>query len=175
MKKRLILVSAVLVMLLGSLAPATASAAKPDLEPFVASGNIAYITPGKVLPAGGSGKWVVVDRELGGSLSGSIRGPFTMDYHALIESLLTQAGSLRGTVTVGEHVLKVDGQIAPLEWLGPPLASPAQLTMTGQWKFTGGAKGKGDFSALVIFIPTPQGHVGTILASSLTMTGQWRP
>ena len=173
MKRRLLFISVILAFVLANLMPAAALAAKPGLEEFNATGTISYITPGKVLPAGETGKWVVVKRELGGSLSGSINGAFTMNYHAIIESMFTQAGTLHGTLEVGSYVLKVDGTIQPLEWLGEPFASPALLTMSGQWRFTNSTWGRGDFSASVLFIPTPEGHVGSIIDSAFTMTGKW--
>ncbi len=188
MRKRLFFISLALALVLTTLMPAAALATKPGLEGFEASGTIAYITPGKVLPAGKTGKWVVVERELGGSLSGDINGAFTMDYKAIVESLLTQAGTLHGTLAMddGSYVLQVKGEIQPLVWEGwylPPGVDPdypdgipyLRLTIGGEWRFTNGTWGRGDFEAWAIFIPTAEGHVGFITASDFTMTGQWQP
>ncbi len=173
MKKRSLFISLVLALVLTTLMPAAAMAAKP--ASFYASGDITSISPGTVLPAGEeSGRWRVVERELAGSLSGDINESFTMTYKANVE-LATQAGNLHGTLEAGPYVAEVNGKIEPLEWLGEPFASPAQLTISGHWTFIDGARGQGEFDALVIFIPTPEGHVGVILASSFTMTGQWQP
>jgi len=118
---------------------------------------------------------VVVERELGATMAGSINGPLTLNYHAMIESIFTQAGSMSGKLVAGDYSLKMDGAIEPLAWLGTPFASPAQLTMSGDWKFLGGTQGSGTFTAWAIFIPTPEGHVGQILYSGIAMTGQWKP
>jgi hypothetical protein len=48
------------------------------------------------------------------------------------------------------------------------------MMMEGHWNFKDGAKGVGDFDAWAIFIPTPDGHVAAIVASSFSMTGQWQ-
>ncbi len=177
MKKRLRFISLILALVMTTLMSGAVLAAKPQLEDFDASGTITGITPGKVIEAGVTGKWVVVERELTGTLSGDIAGDFTMNYKAMIESILTQAGDLHGWLTVGEdsHVLKVKGEIKPLQWLGEPFLSPARLEINGSWMLTQGDHGSGDFSAWVIFIPTPEGHVGFILASEFTLIGEWQP
>ena len=154
--------------------PAAALAAKP--ASFGASGTITYISPGTVTPSGKSGRWVVVERELGGTfLSGNIYGDFTMTYKANVE-LSTQAGNLNGTLEAGPHVLKVNGKIQPLEMVPTPFGIDLpKLTIKGHWTFTDGVRGQGNFDAWVIFIPTPEGHVGIIVASALNLTGEWQP
>jgi len=176
MRKRLLFISLVLALVLTTLVPAAALAAKP--VPFIATGTISYISPGTVLPAGESGRYRVVERELGGTLSGDIGGEvgtdFTMTYKANVE-LATQAGNLHGTLEAGPYVAKVNGKIEPLEWLGPPYASPALLTIEGHWTFINGARGQGDFEAWAIVILNELGHVVWIPDSSFTMTGKWQP
>ena len=174
MKRRLLFISLVLALLLTALMPSTALAAKP--ASFGASGIITCISSGTVVPAGESGRWVVVERELGGTfLSGDISGDFTMSYKANVE-LLTQAGNLNGTLEAGTYVLKVNGKLQPLEIVPTPFGIDLpKLTINGHWTFTDGAQGQGDFEAWVIFIPTPEGHVGSIVASAFNLTGKWQP
>jgi hypothetical protein len=171
MRKRLFSIL-VTILVLTVLSPTTVMAAKP--VPFAAIGTVTGISPGTVFPAGESGRWVVVERELTGTLSGDVSGNFTMTYKGNVE-LATQAGNIRGILQSNEYVFQVNGKIQPLEWLGTPYASPAMLTLSGHWTVTTGAQGQGNFDAWAMFIPTPEGHVGTILASSFTMTGQWQP
>jgi len=185
MKKRL-LISLVLALLLTTLMPATVSAAKPPpLVDFNTSGYIDGISPGKVIEAGATGKWVVVERELTGYLSGDISGAFTMNYHAMVESVYTQAGDLQGWLTIdeGAYVLRVKGTIDPLvgpvgyvEIPFPPYIAPVYyLEINGTWQFTNGIRGNGGYNAGVYFIPTPDLHVGSIVGSWFEMTGKWQP
>jgi len=181
MRKRLLFMSLALALVLTALTPAVALAAKP--VPFEAEGSISGITPGDVFPAGKSGRYVVAEREITGTLGGDISGDFTLTYKANVE-LATQAGNLHGTLEAGESVLNVNGKIEPLVFAGwyiPPGAHPAypdgiplyQLTISGHWNFLEGARGQGDFDAWAIFVPTPAGHVGSIVASSFKLTGKW--
>ena len=175
MKMRVLFTSLALALVLTILMPAAALAAKP--VSFGASGIITYISPGTVIPAGESGRWRVVERELSGTfLSGNIHGNFTMTYKANVE-LLTQAGNLQGTLKAGPYILKLNGKIQPLVFAGwfAPGIPLYQLTINGRWTFTDGAKGQGDFSAWAIFVPTPEGHVAFITESAFDLTGKWQP
>lgn len=174
MKRGLVFISLALALLLATLMPATALAAKP--ASFGASGIITYISPGTAVPAGESDRWVVVERELGGAfLSGDISGNFTMAYKANVE-LATQAGNLHGTLEAGSYILKMNGKIQPLEMVPTPLGIDLpKLTINGRWTSIDGAQGQGNFEAWVIFIPTPEGHVGSIIASAFDLTGKWQP
>lgn len=179
MKKRLFALGLILALLLTMVAPAAALAAKP--VPFAAGGTISSISPGTVLPAGASDRWRVVEREITGTLAGDLSGQFTLTYRANIESVLTQAGSFHGEMETGTNLLVVNGQSQPLEFVqyvevAPGIVVPTyKLTMGGKWAFLDGANGQGDFAAWAIFIPTAEGHVGTIIASAITVTGQWQP
>ena len=169
MKRRSLIISLVLAVLLTVTLVTPALAAKP--VPFAAAGTITYITPGDVFPAGNSGRFVVAERELGGSIAGSINGDFALTYKANVE-LATQAGALHGTLYAGGYEFKVNGQIEPIvlvpvgEYLLP------MLVINGKWSFKG-TQGNGDFGAYVVFIPTPDGHVGWIVDSGFAMTGKW--
>jgi hypothetical protein len=178
-KKRLLFISLTLALVLTTLMPGVTLAAKPAPVSFSTSGTISGISPGKVLPAGATGKWVVVERQIVGELSGDINGAFTMNYHAMVESIFTQAGDFHGWLTVGEdsYVLQVKGTIEPLEivYYEPWATFLPKLTINGTWKLTQGEHGSGDFNAWVIFVPTPDGHVGFIPDSNFNLTGEWQP
>ncbi len=175
MKKRLF-ISVVLALVLTVLGSVPVLAAKP--ADFSASGTITGISPGDVFPAGESGRWVVAERELTGTFPDGedISGDFTLTYKANVE-LATQAGNLHGELAMddGSYVLKVNGKIEPLEfvWFEPFNTYLPKLTINGRWTFTDGAQGQGDFNAWLIFIPTPEGHVGFIAASGFDLTGKW--
>lgn len=181
MKQSLFFISLSLCLVLIAATPASALAAKP--VPFATSGTISSISPGTVFPAGNSGRWVIVERELSGTLTtGDITGAYTMVYKGNVESVETQSGNFHGTLNVssGAYVLKVNGKSEPLELLrmieiAPGIWVPVlRLSMGGHWVFTTGANGQGEFSGWVEFIPTPEGHVYSIVGSSFTMAGQWQ-
>lgn len=172
-KKKLFLISLALAMLLAVFTSPAVIAAKQ--VPFSANGTISAISPGDVSPAGSSGRWVVAERELDGMLSGDINGEFTMTYKANVE-LETQAGTLKGTLEVGSYILKVNGKIKPLEFVGwhNPHIPLYKLTICGGWDMIKGQQGTGDYEAWVIFIPTPEGHVGYVVDSAIDLTGKWQ-
>jgi len=174
MKMRALFSSIALALVLTALMPVATLAAKP--VSFDTSGIVTQISPGTVFPAGESGRWIVVERELCGTfLSGNINGDFTMTYKANVK-LSNQAGNLHGTLKSGPYVLKLNGKIQPLEIVPTPLGIDLpKLTITGHWTFTDGAQGNGNFDVWVIFIPTPEGHVGSIVASALSLTGNCQP
>ncbi|MFH1647080.1 MAG: hypothetical protein ABID71_05310 [Chloroflexota bacterium] len=174
MKKRTLLFSLGLVLALTVLVPTAALAAKP--QPFYAAGVISGIEDTVVgenaFPAGNSGRWRVVDREITGQLSGDINDGFVLAYKANVE-LATQAGNLHGTLEAGGYSFKVNGKIQPLEMVPTPLGFDLpRLTITGHWSRTAGP-GQGDFEAWVVFIPDDYGHVVMIVASSFVMEGKW--
>ena len=187
MKRRILFISLVLVLMLTALVPSTALAAKP--QTFNAGGAIDYIEATVIednaFPAGNSGRWRVVDREIAGELSGDVSGRFVMTYKANIESADTQAGNFNGVLDVGEYSFKVNGKTQPVEviaWLVPgQIPYLLQLTMAGHWS-TQGARGSGVFSGAVVFEPdwillaqTGQVHVGAIHPemSPFVMSGKW--
>ena len=174
LRKRILFIAVVLALVLSSVMPMTALAAKP--VPFEAIGGITFITNGDVMPAGDSGRWRVIERAIYGSFGSGwdIDGDFTLTYKANVE-LATQAGNLHGTLEAGSYVAKVNGTIEPLVWLGDPFASPALLTINGHWTFIEGARGQGNFEAWAIVILNEYGHVIYIPNSSFSMTGKWQP
>ncbi len=189
MKKKL-LISLALALVLSTLLPTAALAAKPQPSTFYAAGSINDITPGKVIAAGATGKWVVVEREITGYLSGSINGAYTMDYHAMIQSVYTQAGDFQGWLTLddGSRVLRVKGTIDPLVFVGwylepgvdplyPDGITLLYLEINGTWQFTSVTHGNGGFMAGVVFVPTADFHIAFIVPdqSGIAMWGQWQP
>ncbi|MBI4334266.1 MAG: hypothetical protein HY673_23665 [Chloroflexi bacterium] len=165
------------VLVLLSVNALPALAAKP--VDFDAAGVITSISPGDVAPVGDSGKWRVILREIGGTLSGDINGAFKMKYKANVDS--TQSGNLHGRVDVGDYRLNVNGKIKPVEFVGfysHPVYGPVPLLkieLSGHWNFIEGEQGEGQWQAWAIFIPTPDGHVGLITASGFNLSGQWQP
>lgn len=175
MKKRLIIITMMVVLVVMMLAPTTALAAKP--QTFQAAGVINYIENTQVgdnaFPAGNSGRWRVIDREIGGELSGDISGSFLLTYKANVE-LATQAGNLHGVLEAGEYSFKVNGKIQPLTMEPSPLGFDLPvLTIKGHWNLSDKGPGQGDFEAWVQFIPDEYGHVVMIVASSFKMDGKW--
>ena len=176
--KRGFLIGFVLFLTLAVLTPVPALAAKP--VPFSAVGTVYYITPGTVTPAGDSGRFVVVERDIVGSLSGSIKGDFKFSYKANVE-LATQAGNLHGTMQVGGNTLNVNGKIQPLVFAGLSNDKPGNVvfksTIDGHWNFLVGANGEGKFSSDILLIvdPLTQHVIGFETGSSINLTGQWQP
>lgn len=165
-----------LVMIMAALMPSQVLAAKP--VPFVATGNVWYITPGTVKPAGDSGRFVVIERDILGFMNAGIIGVYTFSYKANVE-LLTQAGNLHGTLTVGGYVLNMSGKTQPLEYSGeadcPAVGSPVSpcsvftSTIDGHWNFLVGARGEGNFNSDVFLIIDWTGHVVWIDGGSVTL------
>ncbi len=175
MKKRMLFISLAVVLVLTMLIPGAALAGKP--QPFYAAGVISGIEDTVIgenaFPAGESGRWRVIDREITGQLSGDVSGDFVMNYRANVE-LATQAGNLHGNIVAGDADFKVNGKIQPLEMVPTPLGIDLpKLTITGHWNLDGKGPGNGDFEAWVIFIPDEYGHVVMIIASSFIMEGNW--
>jgi len=175
MKRRMLFFSLALVLVLTALMPGAALAAKP--QPFYAAGVITGIEDTVIgenaFPAGESGRWRVVGREITGQLSGDINASFVMTYRANVE-LATQAGTLHGDLVAGDTSFRVNGKIQSLEMVPTPLGIDLpKLTITGNWNLDGKGPGNGDFEAWVIFVPDEYGHVVMIVASSFVMEGKW--
>jgi len=169
-------------LLLTFIMPSAAMAAKPEQSP-VAVGYISGITDGTVFPAGNSGRFRVMEREISGGLEGAINGHFTLAYRANVD-LMTQAGQMHGTLTAGDYVFKVNGEFLPLSWVGEPFGSPCVIAVNGNWNCIEGGKGNGKFTAAATVILTPDGHVYEILSPDtwgdwvvnfVVMTGKFQP
>jgi hypothetical protein len=78
-------------------------------------------------------------------------------------------------------VFKVRGKNQPIEFAGlyqDPLYGSYplyKLAFSGSWTIIKGTQGNGTFSGWAEFVPTAEGHISFIIASSFTMTGKWKP
>ncbi len=179
MKRRIAVFSLVLVVALLAVLPGTALAGK---APFSAAGVITGIEQTVVgenaFPLGNSGKWLVRDRDIYGSLEGDIQDDFTLTYGGIF-SIQTQAGCLAGTMTAGSRTFFVVGTIAPYQPVPTEYGDLPRLDISGYWteksaRQFGRYHGRqtGMFSAWLIFVPDEQGHVVQIVASSFEMNGR---
>lgn len=167
------LISILLALIAGAVFPAVSLAA--GSVSIFGSGTITGISDSNEFPAGKSGRVIVIDRDiLGVFTSGDITGDFTMTYRANVD-LATQAGNLSGTLNIGRYLFKVEGKTDPVEWLPVAGGYIGKLTVRGNWALLSDKQGQGNFEADIIFIPTPEGHVASIVhGSSFTLTGQWQ-
>ena len=179
MKRKSLLIGLALALLSILVMPVSALAAQPVA--FSASGTISSISTGDVLAAGKSGRWVVQERELCGSLSGDINGDFVLTYKANVDE--NQAGNLAGELTVGQdaYIMRLNGKSQPMDfvWFEAFGIYLPRLSINGHWTLTEGAKGEGDFEAWFVFVPyiDEQGnvHVGQIIGSAIILGGKWQP
>jgi hypothetical protein len=169
MKKRVLCISLILSLMLAIVLPATATA--DGLEAFQAQGTVFGIDQGVTKAAGNSGRWIVGDRNLfgvflGGSLGGPV--PFTMTYHANIESTTSQAGNLQGVLVVGDYELNVTGSTAPAVPISGPYQEPGftipgvpgtfsdmwlmdfVLELDGSWAMIRGSVGNGTLEGDIV-------------------------
>ncbi len=176
MKRKAVLIGAVLALVLGLVSPAVALAAKP--VDFFAAGAIISIDEGAVSPAGGSGRWVVAERIVSGGLQGAINGPFSLTYQANVDA--AQAGTLAGRLTAGGYTMNLTGKSQGVEMVpvAPGIYLP-KITVSGRWTLIDGAQGTGQFTASFVFIPWIDEygnvHIGTIIGGGVLLSGQWQP
>jgi hypothetical protein len=172
--KKILLVGVILAMVLTLILPSAAMAAKP--VDFYTAGTISDITPGTVSQIGHTDWWRVSERDITGVFAegpeASVSGAFTLTYQGKFK-LSTQEGKFKGDLICEDSSFKIDGNVDPLEFvpIGNNLYAP-KLTISGDWKYQEGGKGKGEFSGWLIFNPTPDGHVDYVIASSFVMTGK---
>ena len=198
MRKKLLFISLVMSLILAALMPGVALAAKPT--DFEAEGNILYISDGTVSQAGKSSRFLVIERQILGAVSGDIVGGYEFTYRGNVD-VQTQAGTIHGTVVFpGQpYVLDVNGRIEPVELepipvpitlvvdcylpgggvieAGTPLPAGTpmpKLTIIGRWIFTEGAKGQGALDAGVYFTTDAEGHVNYLYLSTFDLTGKWK-
>lgn len=188
MKKKIIILGLVLALTLVLVAPVPALAAKP--ADFGASGIITDVSQGDIFPAGNSGRWVVDERQMFGTIEGDVNGDFILTYAANVE-LETQAGSFHGTLEINSLLFKVRGKsqlVGPCSYYGivdtpygPVPTNICTLETSGGWTLIQGAKGTGDYYGLAtVLIATDcplEGHIVYVVpgASGFEMTGQWKP
>jgi hypothetical protein len=178
----------VVIAALGALCPARALAAQ---DAFLASGPILTIDDGNVDAAGNSGRFVVKEREVRGTLSGFVGNdvfvdvPFTFTFGTNVP-LMTQSGNLHGTLTFNGYEAKVAAKstlgVTPApcpESLAdvcvPSADSPTGfffpgLLINGTLTFTSGAQGHGTADAWVVPVIDPlTGHIVGVVAGQLTI------
>ena len=168
--------------------------------PFSATGSIASIDEGNVIPAGDSGRWVVKDRAISGAFGGpDLWGPYSFSYGSNVP-IVTQSGSFHGTLSAGDYEANVLGKselvgygLAFLNPLDPASLVPFVVVSTeGKMTFTKGTQGVGTFSALIWAQIDSQGHIIDVLPAGLpcvfadgslgstgpsyvAVSGQWQP
>jgi len=157
--------------------------------PFSASGTILTIDAGDVRAAGQSGRFIVRDRHITGTLTGAIGGstgvPFVITYDSNVP-LTTQSGRIHARLIAGvyEANMTMASSVGPtpVECETPNgatcIATPAGnfvpgLLLNGRMNFLSGAKGQGNVTGWLIPILDEQGHIVSIAASLLTLAGQW--
>ena len=187
MRKRLLIISLVLVLALTVLSPAAALAWGEFNAPFNCEGVIDEIEPTiigeNVFPLP-DGTWWVDDREIWGNFdSGDVIGSFTLTYDAIIDSPWTQVGTFWGTIVAwneedeDSRIFKVTGSLEPAEIIpGDPLM--IKVTVNGQWSLIEDDEvyGIGDLEGWAVFIPDWIGgepHVGEIVDSAFNLIGYW--
>lgn len=166
-------------------------------EPFQAGGEITSIDDGDVKAAGTSGRFVVRNRHVGGTISGVIGNtaitvegvaqPFTFTFKTNVP-IQTQSGNIQGYLSFGNYEAKVIGTSAigatPVEcpvmyaaMFGCIETEPGVfffpgLLITGSVRFTEGAEGSGTVNAFIIPKLNDVGHIVGIEAGGLRIQGE---
>jgi hypothetical protein len=155
-------------------------------KPFSASGTISAIDNGNVEPAGVSGRFIVRERHITGTFTGNINGDYTITYDANVQ-LATQSGPVHARMSLDiyeANMTIVSGLgLTPVPCWSPDgvtcIATPEGpsyvpgLLLNGRMDFLSGAQGTGNVSGWLIPELDADGHIKSILASSLTIAGQW--
>ncbi len=180
--KKILVLSLVLALALSLLLPTAALAAKtPPVPPapsssFSAQGELSFIDTGTVKEIGKSGKWLVKDRHIQGEFVTGDLGPsaYTITYGGVFD-LATQAGNLAGSMEVGSRQIGIVGKVEPLTmvYFAPYNMNLPKLTISGHWAGLRGLGAEGSYEAWMVFVPTADGHVRYIVASSFAMTGKY--
>jgi hypothetical protein len=152
--------------------------------PFSASGTILTIDTGDVSPAGQSGRFIVRDRHITGTFTGSINAPFVITYDSNVP-IATQSGRIHARLIAGVYeanmTLASSTGPTPVECETPNgatcIATPGGnffpgLLLNGRMNFLSGAKGQGTVTGWLIPILDEQGHIVSIAASLLSLSGR---
>jgi hypothetical protein len=175
--------------LLGALVAAIGCVSAPAFAgphvPFSVSGTITMIDTGDVKPAGQSGRFIVRDRHITGTFTGSISAPFVITFDTNVP-IATQSGRIHGRLIAGVYEANVtmasSTGATPVECETPDgatcIATPGGnfvpgLLLNGRMNFLNGAKGQGSVTGWLIPILDAQGHIDGIVASHLAINGQW--
>ena len=134
------------------------------------------IDQGNVIPAGKSGRFVVKDRTVTGTLAallpGSPEGRFAFVYGTNVP-LLTQSGQIHGTLSIdgGEIEAKVHAE-SVLQGLTPE-GLPI-IGISGKLTFTSGATGTGEIQGVITPVLDPVSlHIIGLAYGELGIAGQW--
>jgi hypothetical protein len=161
-------------------------------EWFLAGGEITSIDDGDVKAAGNSGRFVVRNRHVGGTISGIVGGgvqldrePFTFTFKTNVP-IQTQSGNIQGLLAFGAYEVKVTGRSelgvtpvpCPQGW--EPWCIETQpgsfflpgLLINGAVLFAEGAEGNGVVNAFIVPMLDPEGHIVGVLAAGLTIHGE---
>ncbi|MBM3957007.1 MAG: hypothetical protein FJ313_03015 [Gemmatimonadetes bacterium] len=134
------------------------------------------IDQGDVIPAGKSGRFVVKDRTVTGTLSallpGSPEGRFSFTYGTNVP-LLTQSGQIHGTLSIaGGLEAKVRAESALLGY--SPEGLPV-IGITGRLTFTSGAQGTGDIQGVIVPVLDPATlHIIGLAYGEVGIAGRWQ-
>ncbi|HEV8309929.1 MAG TPA: hypothetical protein VGW35_19875 [Methylomirabilota bacterium] len=187
--KQLALALGLAVGLLVTLSPGLARAAGPT--PFSASGSFLatecatvpwLIDEGAVTPAGESGRFVVKNRTVSGTLDGpDITGPFLLDFGTNVP-IATQSGQIHAKLTFANPQTQASGSGSSNFILGPAVVPPGfpcdgqpkvvvVLGITGSLTFTGGGvQGNGDVEGtFTVAIDPATGHIVGLVPSGLPL------
>ena len=153
--------------------------------PFSVSGTITSVDTGDVKPAGQSGRFIVRDRHITGTFTGSISAPFVITFDTNVP-IATQSGRIHGRLIASVYEANVtmasSTGATPVECETPDgatcIATPGGnfvpgLLLNGRMNFLNGAKGQGSVTGWLIPVIDDQGHIVNILASQLAISGQW--
>ena len=164
------------------------SVAWGQTEPFSATGQITFIDAGVVKPAGKSGRFVVQERHVEGTLVGDINGDFLMTYMANVP-ITTQSGQLHGTLDISDNsgttnIARFQATssigLTPLSCDSPDGKTCIETLqgkfVPGLWingTFTEGGQGYGLVSAWIVPELDFEEHIRGIVGGQLTIGGQW--
>jgi len=166
----------------------TGSAAAGSFTPFSATGTIETIDTGDVVPLPVMGLFLVNNRTITGTLTGSISGPYTIVYSSRTPvPIETQSALFGGSLTAGADVLRLlvatQTGLTPVECPEPDGLTCIQagsrnfvpgLLLAGTWHYAAGGRGQGHLTGWLIPRLSPDGHVVGIIASAIALTGYER-
>ena len=187
LKPHRLALTAALVVTLVALAGATTQVAmaKGQSTPFASHGVTDTlfdgnpwpgIDQGDVSPAGKSGRFVVKDRTVTGSLTallpGSPEGRFAFVFGTNVP-LLTQSGQIHGTLSIDGG--RIEARVIATSVLqgSTPEGLPI-IGITGKLTFTSGARGTGDIQGVIIPVLDPDTlHILGLAYGELGIAGEW--
>ncbi len=188
MSKRISLGRMVAVAVIAA-AAAVAPVQAVSAEPFLAGGRIMDIDKGDLKAAGDSGRFIVRNRHVDGTLSGSVGGVelpdtfFTFMFKTNVP-IQTQSGNIQGYLSFGIYEAKVIAKSeigavpCPAGWDAWCIEIPSgslvlpALLINGSVTFTEGTEGHGTVSAYIVPRLGLDGHILGVLAGELMIQGE---